>query len=94
MPIKSFLGSNGTHVAYWVPERKGKHTMTIGPCLCGDPYCSRCGNPAQAAFADAIEVFCEKLEQYVMDETEMEIFYNAGVEAVELHRRIGSDPPD
>ena len=28
-----------------------------GPCLCGDPYCRRCGNPAAAAWADfSVEV--------------------------------------
>lgn len=29
--------------------------MASGPCLCGDPYCSSCGNPYQAEAEDAIE---------------------------------------
>ena len=35
--------------------------MSIGPCLCGDVYCNSCGNPAAAAFDDALEAFIDLL---------------------------------
>ena len=63
--------------------------MAIGPCLCGDPYCSSCGNPSAAKFADAIEDFCERLENDVHDEYELSIFYEAGLKAVHDYRKTG-----
>lgn len=33
-----------------------------GPCLCGDVYCSSCGDPGAAAFADFVEEAGERFE--------------------------------
>jgi len=32
-----------------------------GPCLCGDPYCPRCGNPERAAAEEAEEKLLDEL---------------------------------
>ena len=32
-----------------------------GPCLCGDPYCSSCGNPSQAMFSDQIDMIADEI---------------------------------
>jgi len=34
-----------------------------GPCLCGDPYCSSCGNPAAAAYADEVGEAMDNLQK-------------------------------
>lgn len=65
--------------------------MSIGPCLCGDIYCPRCGNPAQAAYADAVEDMCEELEKLKLSEMELVLFKSVGIEAVKQHRIIASE---
>lgn len=65
--------------------------MAIGPCLCGDIYCPRCGNPEQAAYADAIEDLCEELEKMKLSDMELELFKSVGIEAVKQHRIIASE---
>ena len=67
--------------------------MTTGPCLCGDPYCPRCGNPGAAAYEEAMDVFDEGISELDMDIDEIEIFYQAGKEAVEHYRKSGGEPP-
>jgi len=34
-----------------------------GPCLCGDPYCPSCGNPAAAAYADAVGEAMDEMQR-------------------------------
>jgi hypothetical protein len=58
-----------------------------GPCLCGDPYCSSCGNPAAAEFADIMEDHCEMLEGFLIAKEEFQIFSEAGKAAVLKQRR-------
>lgn len=65
--------------------------MTTGPCLCGDPYCPSCGNPAAARYADAWEEFIDAINDINPDETELEIFERAGKEAVEHYRKCGGE---
>lgn len=47
--------------------------MSIGPCLCGDPYCGSCGDPAAAKYADAVDAFNEKLDNVGLDEFEFSL---------------------
>ncbi len=42
----------------------------IGPCLCGDPYCPSCGNPAQAKYEDWCAEFTDKLIDLSLTEGE------------------------
>lgn len=44
----------------------------MGPCMCGDPYCPFCGNPAAAAYADFVEDLLEKF-QVCLDEADQSI---------------------
>lgn len=34
-----------------------------GPCLCGDPYCGRCGNPGLAEYEAAMDAVNEETEK-------------------------------
>lgn len=34
-----------------------------GPCMCGDPYCGRCGDPGRAAAEAAMESLIEDLHK-------------------------------
>lgn len=63
--------------------------MTTGPCLCGDPYCPSCGDPAAARYADAWDEFIDAINDINPDETELAIFEKAGKEAVEYYRKSG-----
>ena len=36
--------------------------MRSGPCMCGDPYCFSCGNPAAARWEDFI---CEATNRFI-----------------------------
>lgn len=45
----------------------------IGPCLCGDPYCGRCGNPEAAAFADAVDSAIEVLSELIETDEDLEL---------------------
>ena len=67
--------------------------MTTGPCLCGDPYCPRCGDPAAARYADAVDRLIDKLGDLDCDANELAIFERAGKEAVEHYRKGGGEPP-
>ena len=49
--------------------------MTAGPCLCGDPYCSSCGNPAAAAMADAMDSLHECIDLCISSHDEI-LFLN------------------
>lgn len=40
-----------------------------GPCMCGDPYCPRCGNPAAARLEEELQALCDDLH----DCTEFEL---------------------
>lgn len=59
--------------------------MSIGPCLCGDPYCSSCGNPGAAAR----EEWIEHLDEITSDFNDLEaaIFENVGLAAVQQFRK-------
>lgn len=67
--------------------------MTTGPCLCGDPYCPSCGDPAAARYADALDTLIDNINELDCDETEIAIFEQAGKEAVEHYRKCGGEPP-
>lgn len=41
-----------------------------GPCLCGDPHCQSCGNPAAAKYADWCDSFLDKLMDLALEEDE------------------------
>lgn len=58
--------------------------MSIGPCLCGDPYCASCGDPSAAAFEDLVERLAEELSQ--LDDIECRLFVDAGRMAVKNFR--------
>lgn len=57
-----------------------------GPCLCGDIYCPRCGNPAQAAYgdacADAADAMIEELNKAELSPEEYRIVTAIGLAAV------------
>lgn len=63
--------------------------MTTGPCLCGDPYCPQCGDPAAARYADAWDEFIDVINDLDCDANELAIFERAGKEAVEHYRKCG-----
>lgn len=63
--------------------------MTHGPCLCGDPYCPKCGNPGAAAYEEALDNLIDNINDLDCDETELAIFELAGKEAVEHYRKSG-----
>ena len=62
----------------------------IGPCLCGDPYCPSCGNPAQAEMADMVADFIEKLKEeidpFIENEGDLKVFRDAGLSALKAHK--------
>ena len=58
-----------------------------GPCLCGDPYCPSCGDPAGQAEIDAVVSVLEKAEKKIETYHEARIFYMAGMAAVREHRK-------
>jgi hypothetical protein len=43
----------------------------VGPCLCGDPYCPSCGDPAAAAFADAIDLLLEDIGEAIQTDRDL-----------------------
>ncbi len=53
-----------------------------GPCLCGDPYCPSCGNPAQAQMEEAIEKLEEEIIAHGLDALEFALFKKTGFETV------------
>ena len=67
--------------------------MTTGPCLCGDPYCPYCGNPAEAKYNEIFDSMIEKINDLDMNYAELLIFEKAGKEAVEHYRNFGGEPP-
>lgn len=58
----------------------------MGPCLCGDPYCSSCGNPAAAAIEDAESKLMELLNGENLTPDEYEIVGAAGLAVVHTIR--------
>lgn len=64
----------------------------IGPCLCGDPYCPFCGNPAQAAFEEIVEAQIERFENEVAplceSEGDFNVFFQAGLSALKAHKTV------
>lgn len=54
-----------------------------GPCMCGDPYCPSCGDPAAAAFEDLMVEVTDELEK--LDEIQVNLFLRAGRAAVEAY---------
>ena len=60
--------------------------MVKEPCMCGDPYCPRCGNPylakieaAEDGLLDALSEVCQTVEDY-------EIVKQVGTAAVKAAR--------
>lgn len=68
--------------------------MSIGPCLCGDPYCPSCGNPSLAAWESAMEELDKELEEKKLDEIEFRIFKSVGFAAVDAHREAMKEIKD
>lgn len=58
----------------------------MGPCLCGDPYCLSCGNPAAAEIEAAADDLLEKLAADGISADEYSIVRDAGIAAVKLVR--------
>lgn len=59
-------------------------------CNCGDTYCPQCGDPKAALWDEAWEYMTERAQQRLRDETEIDIFFDAGMHAVEQYR---TEPP-
>ncbi len=60
--------------------------MSSGPCLCGDPYCSRCGDPTLAAIEAAEESAMKKLADANLTADEYETAVTVGLAAVQMQR--------
>jgi hypothetical protein len=60
--------------------------MPNGPCLCGDPHCSSCGNPAAAEFADALENAADTIENECDSTEALAVFMAAGIAATRAFR--------
>jgi hypothetical protein len=58
--------------------------MSIGPCLCGDPYCPSCGDPGAVAREDWIDHLDTITADF--DDLEAGIFERVGMKAVEEFR--------
>lgn len=59
----------------------------FGPCLCGDPYCPRCGDPSREIFEAAYERLCERIEEEKFTSAEFDFFIEVGFAAVMAHRK-------
>lgn len=57
-----------------------------GPCLCGDPYCPRCGDPAAAILEELANNAADDMLSFVTTPEEVRIFELAGYMAVYAHR--------
>ncbi len=57
----------------------------VGPCLCGDPYCSFCGNPQAAEFDELIDTLVDHLQQ--LDQEEVQTFFKGGKQALARYQR-------
>jgi DNA-directed RNA polymerase subunit N (RpoN/RPB10) len=55
-----------------------------GPCLCGDVYCSSCGDPGAAAHEAWIERLYDITSDF--DDIEAKIFEEVGIKAVKAYR--------
>ena len=60
----------------------------MGPCLCGDPYCGRCGNPELAKLEAIQDDFMNKLCDLGLTEEEYDLFFRVGLVAVEASRNV------
>jgi len=67
-------------------KKKGGDAKMTGPCLCGDPYCPSCGNPAAAEYADAVDELCERLLEKDFTLEELRQFESAGNFSVDASR--------
>lgn len=57
-----------------------------GPCLCGDPYCSSCGNPSAAAYADWLDYLMDEVDKLKPDEEEAALIMTTIAEVIKKHR--------
>jgi len=62
-----------------------------GPCLCGDPYCPSCGDPAAAALEEKIEQIMEQASELIQHPGEADVFFAAGKAAVEAARQYADE---
>ena len=53
-----------------------------GPCLCGDPCCASCGDPAQCAYEDACTQIVDDMIAANLTPDELAVFFNVGLSAV------------
>ena len=56
--------------------------MRNGPCLCGDPYCGSCGNPAAAEIEAAEEWAIEELAKAGLSAEEYRFVITLGISAL------------
>lgn len=63
----------------------------VGPCLCGDPYCGSCGNPAWAEAQAAEEWTLEALAKAKLTPEEYKIVVSVGLAAVCHARRAAKE---
>lgn len=59
-----------------------------GPCLCGDPYCPRCGNPSLAKLEAAQDWAAEQFANADLDENEYKLAVAVGLAAVTASREL------
>jgi hypothetical protein len=60
----------------------------VGPCLCGDPYCWSCGDPAGELMEESLETIAEIFIDEGYSEKEIDSFITAGKREV---RKIRED---
>lgn len=58
----------------------------MGPCLCGDPYCPRCGNPEAAKLEAAQDDLLTRLAAFGITADEYAIVLEVGTAAVKSAR--------
>jgi len=65
--------------------------MSSGPCMCGDPYCWSCGDPAQARLADCIDSLAEQIGDFIESPIEADLIWDAGKAAVLKAREMATE---
>jgi uncharacterized OB-fold protein len=60
----------------------------MGPCLCGDPYCSKCGSPNAAKVEAAEVMILEAFSVHGFTLDEYQLAQEVSIAAVEAHRKL------
>jgi len=68
-------------------DEKGENRMsTVGPCLCGDPYCPRCGDPERGKCEEAFDDLLDALMEKELTVPEIMMVKAIALVCVEAHR--------